>query len=218
MALKIKENYLKTIFANADEEGKITLSLLSMKMGISIPTVNSMAKSLHDLGWIRYEKYKPLQLTPEGKKVAAMVLRKHRITEIFLVEKLGIGWEHVHEIAEEMEHINSELLFDRMNEMLGNPTNDPHGSPIPNKDGFVQTTQHIPLSSLMPGQKAKLYSIHNSTHDFLIFLNKKGISLGMEFNILEKEPFDQSMRVNYSGHETEILSYNVCERLYVEIT
>lgn len=215
--MKNKENYLKTIFTNADEHDRITLSVLSKKMGVSIPTANSMAKSLHDLGWIRYERYKPLQLTQEGKKVAAMVLRKHRITEIFLVEKLGIGWEHVHEIAEEMEHIRSWLLFNRMNEMLGNPTNDPHGSPIPDKDGFLQTLRGNPLSSLESGQKAKLSSIHNSSSDFLVFLNKKEISLGTEFNILEKEPFDQSIKVSYTGHEAEILSYKACERLHVEL-
>lgn len=215
--MRNKENYLKTIFINADEEGMITVSVLAKKMEVSIPTANSMAKSLHDLGWIRYEKYKPLQLTQEGRKVAAMVLRKHRMTEIFLVEKLGIGWEHVHEIAEEMEHISSWLLFDRMNEMLGNPTNDPHGSPIPDKDGILQTLRGNPLSSMESGQKAKLSSIHNSSSDFLVFLNKKEISLGTEFNILEKEPFDQSIKVSYTGHEAEILSYKACERLYVEL-
>lgn len=215
--MKNKENYLKTIFTNADGDGRITLSVLSKKMGVSIPTTNSMAKSLQEFGWIRYEKYKPLQLSEEGKKVAAMVLRKHRITEIFLVEKLGIGWEHVHEIAEEMEHISSWLLFDRMNEMLGNPTIDPHGSPIPDKDGIVDELRGIPLSTLEAGQKAKLSSIHNSSSDFLVFLNKKEISLGTEFNILEKESFDQSIRVSYPGHEAEILSYKVCERLNVEL-
>ncbi len=217
MDLKIKENYLKTIFANASEDGKITLSLLSKKMGISIPTVNSMAKSLQQSGWIRYEKYKPLQLTPEGRKTAAMILRKHRIAEIFLVEKMGIGWEYVHEIAEEMEHINSWLLFDRMNEMLGNPSKDPHGSPIPDKDGTLLTSRGNPLSNLESGQKAKLVSIHNSSSDFLVFLNKKEISLGTEFNILEKEPFDQSIKVSYAGHEAEVLSYKACERLCVEL-
>ena len=216
MALKNKENYLKAFFTNADVNGFLPLSVLSKKMGVSVPTANSMAKSLHELGWVKYEKYKPLQLTTQGRKEAALIIRKHRITEKFLFEKMGLGWEHVHDIAEEIEHIDSDIFFERMDEMLDYPKVDPHGSPIPDENGNLKLLRGMPLSTLAAGQKAKLCSIYNSSSEFLIFLNKKEISLGTEFDILEKEPFDESITVAYSGHQAETLSKLVCERLYVK--
>lgn len=216
MDLKNKENYLKTILINANELGEIAPSVLSRKLGVSIPTVNSMAKRLQDFGWIKYEKYKPLKLTEEGRKTAALIIRRHRITEMFLVEKMEIGWEYVHDIAEEMEHINSDLLFKRMDEMLGHPETDPHGTPIPDRNGNLPVADYIPMADLEPGQKAKLCSIHKSSSEFLVFLNKKEISLKTEFQILNKEPFDQSMEVSYVGHKSEVFSQQICERLYVK--
>ncbi len=211
-----KENYLKTIFLNIDANGEITSSTVGKKMKVSIPTVNNMAKKLHKLGWVSYEKYKPLKLTEAGRKKAAFILRKHRIAEIFLVEKMGISWEFVHDIAEEMEHIHSNILFSRMDEMLNHPTTDPHGSPIPDKDGNIFTPDYLPLSEIEPGQKAKLCSIAQSCPDFLDFLNKKDISIGTEFHVIYKEDFDKSMTLSYLNHDKENFSAQVCERLRVE--
>lgn len=186
-------------------------------MGVSTPTANSMVKRLQEQGWVQYEKYKPLKLTPEGQREAALIIRRHRIAEMFLVEQMGLGWENVHDIAEELEHVDSDLFFDRMNEMLDYPEVDPHGSPIPDRNGKLKPNDDIPLSELEEGQRAQLCSIHQSTSEFLVLLNKKDIALGIEFHVLEKEPFDLSMKVSYEGHEAEILSHQVCERLCVKV-
>ncbi len=216
MPLKTKENYLKNMYLLADGDGNIAMSELGKRMGVSTPTVNSMVKRLQDEGWVVYNKYKPLRLTAEGEKTAALILRKHRITEVFLFEKMGFSWETVHDIAEEMEHVGSEALFDRMDEMLGYPDSDPHGSPIPNKEGIMVSKNYSKLSDFNKGNVVRLCSLANSTSDFLIYLNKKNIKLGTEIHIISVEPFDRSYTVSYPGHPSVMLSKEVCERLLVE--
>ncbi len=216
MPLKTKENYLKNMYLLADGDGNIAMSELGKKMGVSTPTVNSMVKRLQDEGWVVYNKYKPLRLTAEGEKTAALILRKHRITEVFLSEKMGFSWEAVHDIAEDMEHVGSEALFDRMDEMLGYPDSDPHGSPIPNKEGIIISKNYSKLSDFSKGNVVRLRSLVKSTNDFLVFLNKKKIKLGIEISIESVEPFDNSYTVSYPGHQSVMLSKEVCERLLVE--
>lgn len=192
------------------------LSDLSREMGVSTPTANSMVKKLQEQGWVVYEKYKPLELTGRGRKAAALIIRKHRITEMFLVEKMGFGWEEVHDIAEEMEHINSEELFERMDEMLGCPSVDPHGSPIPGKDGTFIMQAFKKLAEVRAGTRVRLCALANSSKDFLLYLNSKKLELGVEMDVLGIEPFDQSMTVSYGDHTLTMLSREVCERLLVE--
>lgn len=216
MPLKTKENYLKNMYLLADCNGNIAMSELGKRMGVSTPTVNSMVKRLQDEGWVIYNKYKPLRLTDEGEKTAALILRKHRITEVFLFEKMGFSWEAVHDIAEDMEHVGSEELFDRMDEMLGYPDRDPHGSPIPNKEGIMVLKNYSKLSDFSKGNVVRLCSLAKSTNDFLVYLNKKKIKLGIEIIIESVEPFDGSHTVSYPGHQLVMLSSEVCERLLVE--
>lgn len=216
MPLKTKENYLKTMYLIAEDEGKISLSLLSKRMGVSTPTANSMVKRLQDEGWVIYEKYKPLRLTASGKKEAGLIIRKHRIAEMFLVKKLGFRWEEVHDIAEEMEHIHSEVLFDRMDEILGKPVIDPHGSPIPDKNGILILRNSLKLSETGAGNKVRLCALLHSNNDFLVYLNSKELGLGTEITIVHIEPFDLSMTVSYGRHRATILSKKVCDRLLVE--
>ena len=118
MASQTEENYLKSLFNLANEAGEVNISELAQQMQVSMPTVNSMVKTLQKNGWLIYEKYKPVTLTSEGKKEAALVIRKHRLTEMFLVKRMGFGWEEVHEIAEQIEHIHSPKFFERMDEMI----------------------------------------------------------------------------------------------------
>lgn len=216
MPLKTKENYLKTMYLIANDGKEISLSLLSKRMGVSIPTVNSMVKKLQDIGWVVYEKYKPLRLTESGRKEAGLIIRKHRIVEMFLVKKLDFSWEEVHDIAEEMEHIHSEALFDRMDEMLDNPVIDPHGSPIPDKDGMLVSRNTLKLSEIEEGSTVRLCALLHSDNDFLMYLNSTGIELGVEITVLGVEPFDQSMIVSYSGRPATTFSKKVCGRLLVE--
>jgi len=217
MPSQTKENYLKALYFLAKEKEDIALSNLSKKMEVSAPTVNSMVKKLQGKGWVIYEKYKPLQLTDEGRKAAALIIRKHRLTEMFLVEKMGFGWEEVHDIAEEMEHIDSEALFDRMDELLGYPSVDPHGSPIPDKDGKVAVKSYTKLSDVEVGAKVILRALAISSNDFLVYLNGKELELGAEIEVLSREPFDNSMTIAYNDDNITMLSSKVCEQLLVEV-
>ncbi|WP_296704038.1 metal-dependent transcriptional regulator [Algoriphagus sp.] len=217
MASQTEENYLKSLFNLANEAGEVNISELAQQMQVSMPTVNSMVKTLQKNGWLIYEKYKPVTLTIEGKKVAALIIRKHRLTEMFLVNKMDFGWEEVHEIAEQVEHIHAPKFFERMDEMMGHPTVDPHGSPIPDKMGRIQEVNYLALSKCKTGQLVVLSALTNSSTEFLEFLNSRDLGLGKELKIISRESYDQSMVVKYEGHPSETLSEKVSERLLVRI-
>lgn len=211
-----KENYLKSIYAIAEDYKKITLSLLSRRMSVSIPTANNMVKRLQDEGWVVYKKYKPLELTEKGRLMAIDIIRRHRLAEMFLVEKMGLSWEFVHDIAEEMEHITSSMFFNRIDELLNYPTIDPHGTPIPDKNGNIIIQQYIPLSSCDEGATVEIKSLTDESVEFLTFLNKKKIELGTKMKILKIEPFDESRLVSYDNSEQITLTRKICELLLVE--
>lgn len=216
MPSQTKENYLKAMLFLADEKGKFSLTDLSKKLNVSTPTANNMVKKLQEQGWVKYEKYKPLKLTRKGSVQAARIIRKHRLTEMYLTELMGFGWEEVHEIAEELEHVNSEKLFDRMDKLLGFPSYDPHGSPIPDKDGNIKTKNYLKLSQIKPGQRARLCAVDDSSHKLLVLLNSKHIKLGTVFKLKSIETFDNSMTLDYEGHKDVMLSQAVTSRLMVE--
>lgn len=216
MASQTEENYLKALFIKADKNGEIAITDLSSSLQVSTPTANSMVKNLNEQGLVNYEKYKPLSLTTKGKKEAALIIRKHRLTEMYLVQKMGFGWEEVHEIAEQVEHIKSPRFFDRMDELLGYPTLDPHGSPIPDKNGKINWLSYHKLSECKAGDTVTLSALTHSSEDFLRYLNSKNLSLGMELKIVSIESFDGSMKVNYAKNVSEVLSATVCERLLVK--
>ncbi|MCE7056049.1 metal-dependent transcriptional regulator [Algoriphagus sp. AGSA1] len=217
MASQTEENYLKSLFNLANEKDEVNISELAAQMQVSMPTVNSMVKTLQKNGWLIYEKYKPVILTAKGKREAALIIRKHRLTEMFLVNKMGFGWEEVHEIAEQVEHIHAPKFFERMDEMMGFPTIDPHGSPIPDKQGRIQESNYIALSKCTKGQQVKLAALTNSSTEFLEFLNSRDLQLGTELTIKSVESYDQSMVVSYPGHDSETLSEKVCDRLLVGV-
>lgn len=217
MSSQTKENYLKAIYSLADDKGKVNLSELSREMEVSNPTANNMVKKLQEKGWVRYEKYKPLQLTEQGRLSASLIIRKHRIAEMFLVEKMGFGWEEVHDIAEEMEHIDSDLLFERMDRMLDYPSVDPHGSPIPGKDGSVNSVRYSKLSDIEPGTRVRFCALTRSPTDLLLYLNSKEIGLGTEMKVLDREAFDRSLHVAYGPFDSVTLSNEVCNLLLVEV-
>lgn len=215
MASSTEENYLKALFMLMNERGEVAVSELSNLLKVKTPTVNSMIKNLYEQKLVKYEKYKPVTLTSKGKKMAALIIRKHRLTEMFLVEKMGFGWEEVHEIAEQIEHIDSPIFFERMDELMGCPTVDPHGSPIPDKDGKIQTAAYEPLSRCKTGEQVILSGLNHSSGDFLRFLNSRQLILGTKLLIRSVETYDNSMVVSYSGHKSETLSPIVCEQLLV---
>lgn len=212
-----KENYLKAIYFLSMKNEPVTVTALGVVMGVSKPTVNNMIKKLAAIGWISYEKYKPLKFTQKGELEAALIIRKHRLTEMFLVQIMGFGWEEVHQIAEEMEHLNTEVLFDRMDEILGYPTIDPHGSPIPDKSGQFDRKNYVAMSTISAGVRVVVRAIEDSSLALLKMLNEKNISLTTEFEIIKVEEFDKTMIVNYGTANHVSLSYEVCKRLMVEV-
>ena len=210
-----EENYLKAIFHLLDSENQVTVNELSKFLQIKMPSVNSMMKKFADKNWVIYETYKPIKVTELGRKEAAIVVRKHRLTEMFLVEKMGFGWENVHEIAEQLEHVHSEDFFDKMDEILNFPKVDPHGEPIPDKDGIIITQNLKKLSECKVNDMVILTSVTISTDDFLNYLNQRNLALGEEILIKNIEKFDGSMQIEFSDR-TEILSKMVCEKLLVK--
>ena len=211
-----EENYLKGLFNLADNSGEVSVNELSRHLGIKMPTVNSMVKKLSEKGLVHYESYKPLRLTDKGRKEAALIIRKHRLTEMFLVEQMGFGWESVHEIAEQIEHIQAPEFFEKMDELLGYPKADPHGSPIPDKAGRIPSLRHTRLSDCKSGDHVKLVTVTHSSQDFLKFLNSRELALGVTLEIKSVEPYDGSMTVHYGRKPIETLSRQVCELLLVQ--
>ncbi len=210
-----EENYLKALYHLVNDNDEVSVNDLSRQLNIKMPSVNSMIKKFADKNWVKYESYKPIKLTESGKKEASLIVRKHRLTEMFLVEKMGFGWENVHEIAEQLEHIHSEVFFDKMDEILNYPKVDPHGEPIPDKDGNVIQPDLKKLSKCKENDRVELASVTTSSEEFLSFLNKRNLSLGTEIKVLQREDFDQSMKVFYNGQE-ENFSKTVCDRLLVK--
>jgi DtxR family Mn-dependent transcriptional regulator len=210
-----EENYLKALYHLVNENDEVSVNDLSRQLNIKMPSVNSMIKKFAEKNWVKYESYKPIKLTESGKKEASLIVRKHRLTEMFLVEKMGFGWENVHEIAEQLEHIHSDIFFDKMDEILNHPKVDPHGEPIPDKDGNVIQPDLKKLSKCKENETVELASVTTSSEEFLNFLNKRNLSLGTEIKVLQKEDFDQSIKVSYNGQE-ENFSKTVCDRLLVK--
>ncbi|WP_457268451.1 metal-dependent transcriptional regulator [Pedobacter sp. UYEF25] len=210
------ENYLKALFNLSNDKGEVNVNELSKHLNIKMPTVNSMMKKLFEQDFVHYESYKPVRLTEMGKKEAALVIRKHRLTEIFLVEKMGFGWEEVHDIAEQVEHVRSVAFFDKMDQLLGHPKFDPHGAPIPDKEGKVVQRTYKSLSDCKVGEKVIFKSVTDSSKDFLKFLNKKDLSLGTEITVTAIEAFDQSTTIDYGNHVAEILSKVACQNMRID--
>lgn len=217
MASSTEENYLKALYNLSNNQGEVSISDLAQSLKVSMPTANSMVKSLQKSDWVVYEKYKPVTLTPKGQREAALIIRKHRLTEMFLVKKMGFGWEEVHEVAEQIEHIHAPKFFERMDEMLGHPTIDPHGSPIPDNQGRMKEFSYTPLSTCKAGQTVQLTALTNSSTEFLEFLNSRKLALGTELKVLSREAYDLSLVVSYKNHPHETLSEKVSERLLVRV-
>lgn len=210
-----EENYLKAIFHLMNTDNTVTINELSKVLSVKMPSVNNMMKKFAEKGWVIYESYKPLKITDSGKKQAALVVRKHRLTEMFLVEKMNFGWENVHEIAEQLEHIHSETFFDKMDELLNYPKYDPHGEPIPDKEGNIIAQDLKKLSNCKVGESVVFTAVTTTDEDFLNFLNKKKLVLGKEIKVLNIEKFDKSMLVKIQEEEI-VLSNIVCDKILVK--
>ena len=169
------------------------MAAISKRLGIKMPTVTSMMRKLAGKHLVDDKRYRPLRLTKKGKKEAQLIIRRHRLTELFLVEKMGFGWEEVHQIAEQLEHIQTKEFFERMDTILGFPKIDPHGRPIPDKIGLIKQKKLFRLSSRNVSEVVTLKAVENATDDFLKILNKRDIHLGVKIRIQTIEQNDLSI-------------------------
>ena len=212
-----EENYLKAIYKLSERESeKITTNSIAQMLETKAASVTDMIKKLSDKKLLKYEKYKGVTLTEKGRLIAVETVRKHRLWEVFLFEKLQFGWEEVHDIAEQLEHIHSELLTNKLDDFLDNPTHDPHGDPIPSKSGEIQKSNFVILSSLKPKQKSILSGVVDHSAPFLKHLEKTGLLLGKQLEILEINEYDGSVLVSINSAEGVYLSRDVAKNILVK--
>ena len=216
MTTTAEENYLKAIFKIEEKEGKAaSTNAVAAAMQTTPASVTDMLKRLAEKELIAYEKYRGVQLTEQGSQVAVSLIRKHRLWEVFLVNKLGFAWDEVHDIAEQLEHVQGDLLITRLDVFLEHPQFDPHGDPIPNAEGRWAFRSQILLANLLPGARGAVSGVEDHTAPFLQYLDQLGLRLGTEIELLERMAYDQSVRVRVGDREL-ILSEKVSRHLYVK--
>ena len=211
-----EENHLKTIW-HLSEAGQrsVTTTELAGRMNTKPASVTDMMKKLSAKKLIRYERYRGVSITDQGAADALAIIRKHRLWETFLVEKLGFRWHEVHEVAEQLEHVQSRLLVDRLDDFLGNPSADPHGHSIPDREGKFRQPTGTPLSEMISAYALKVISIRNGAPELLQYLTRIGIYIGAVIEVTERRPFDGSMEVRIDGGRETILSREVSETIIV---
>lgn len=212
-----KENYLKAIFHLQEEEGIVTTNALANELKTRAASVSDMLKKLKTQKLLHYEKYQGFKLSSEGKKVALQIVRKHRLWEYFLVEKLHFGWEEVHEMAEELEHISSKKLIDRLDEFLGFPKTDPHGDPIPDSSGKVSMKQQVSLLDVPLNISAEVSNISDQSTEMLDLLKHKSISIGTKLEVRKRFAFDNSIELKIKGQQAVTISEHVAKNVFVII-
>jgi DtxR family transcriptional regulator, Mn-dependent transcriptional regulator len=212
-----EENYLKIIHNLSGPEGsEVSTNALAEGTATRAASVTDMLKKLAEKELINYKKYQGVTLTPTGEKLALKIIRKHRLWEVFLVETLGFGWDEVHDIAEELEHIPSDRLVERLAAFLGNPQFDPHGDPIPDAKGNMPTADYLKLSEVEEGDKVLMMGVLEHTTPFLQHLDRSGLMLGCEMEIKEVNDYDKSALVQIDGLKTLFISQEVSKNLLVQ--
>lgn len=210
------ENYLKTIYQLSQKtEGGVHTNAISEALGTKAATVSDMLKKLDSQKLINYKKYQGVHLTAKGRATAINIIRKHRLWEVFLVEKLDFKWDEVHELAEELEHIDSEELINRLEDFLGNPQFDPHGDPIPDKNGHIHRREQVALTEVREGDMGYVTGVRDSSKEFLQYLDNHGIQLGNRLVVKKIFEYDKSRTVEVKG-KLLTLSLQVCKNLYVK--
>lgn len=211
-----EENYIKVIYhlSLVSPKGVNTNAIAGM-LDTKASSVTDMLKKLAEKNFVSYQKYQGVTLTEDGFLSAKMIVRKHRLWEVFLVEKLGFAWDEVHEIAEELEHIKSEVLINKLDNFLDFPDFDPHGDPIPNAKGVIKKVNKLLLSEVELNKKYLCIGVKDSSSDFLKYLDKHKIALGSVFLVREKESFDETLLVEINSKEITI-SHKIANNLYVQ--
>jgi DtxR family Mn-dependent transcriptional regulator len=192
----------------------VSTNSLAEQLDTKASSVTDMIKKLAAKKLVDYKKYQGVTLSKKGRKIAVDIIRKHRLWEVFLLEHLGFGGEEVHEVAEELEHINSDTLIARLDKFLGYPKYDPHGGPIPDSEGVFPAPKRVKLDELSVGKQSKVMGITEHSESFLTHMKKLGLELGIEFKLTERFKFDRSIRIELNG-KTLQLSHEVAKNIFV---
>jgi len=211
-----EENYLKAIYHLAVNDGNASTNQIASSLNTKASSVTDMLKKLADKALINYTPYQGVNLTPSGEKIAIGIIRKHRLWEYFLVEKLNFKWDQVHDLAEEMEHISSEELIDRLDKFMGYPKHDPHGDPIPDCNGRFDTHELKPVSAATVNQSGVIAGVRDHSSSFLQYLDKKQLTIGCKIIITDIIEYDHSVVVQTGNKEVHI-SREVANNLLIAL-
>lgn len=213
-----EENYLKAIYhLQKSPSAGVNTNALAEKLETKASSVSEMVKKLSKKKLVVYKKYQGVILSDKGRETAVEIIRKHRLWEYFLVEKLNFSWTEVHDVAEQLEHIQSEKLIFELDKFLGFPRKDPHGDPIPDTNGNFQPLEKVLLAEVEPGQQGLCVGVRDSSREFLEYLDKNKIALGKTITVLEREDFDQSLLIKLEDEELHI-SKTIANNLFLKTT
>ncbi len=212
-----EENYIKAIFKLQERnELAVNTNAIAEMMQTKAASVTDMIKKLSEKKLLKYEKYRGVELTEAGKRVAIETVRKHRLWETFLHNKLNFSWDEVHDIAEQLEHIQSAKLIDKLDEFLGFPTHDPHGDPIPGKNGLLKQTNFSSISELKASEKGIISGVVNHSSLFLQHLEKNQLVLGKEVEVISRSEFDQSVKIRIDRKQQTVISFEVARNVLLK--
>lgn len=211
-----EENYIKAIFHLQQAEGNVSTNELAASLHTKAASVTDMLKKLTNKYLLEYEPYQGVRLSKEGKKKALSIVRKHRLWEYFLVDKLQFGWDEVHEVAEELEHIKSKKLVEKLDAFLGHPKFDPHGDPIPDSNGVMVSVRQFNLVDVKPGTLVELCSVGSQSAELLELLRHKHIGIGTVLQIVRKFDFDQSIEISIKNKSAITISQQLAQALFVK--
>ncbi len=216
MVSSTEENYLKAIFKISEKEGTpVSTNSISSSMNTSAASVSDMIKRLAEKDLVLYEKWKGVRLTDKGREIATNLIRKHRLWEVFLVDKLNFAWDEVHPLAEQLEHVKSDTLVNRLDEYLGFPKFDPHGDPIPDENGNFTFRKQVLLSDFND-KNAVIVGVQEHSKPFLNYLDRLGLKLGTTIEVIETIEYDGSVRMKIDGGGEQIISSKVAQNLFVK--
>jgi DtxR family Mn-dependent transcriptional regulator len=210
------ENYLKAIYDALEKDERATTSAIAEIMGVASPSVTAMVKKLAELKLVTHEPYQGVRLTGVGEKTALEIVRHHRLIELFLAQALGVPWDRVHDEAEKLEHVISEDLEDRISHALGDPTHDPHGAPIPARDGSIRRLDAQSLSEVQPGRTVTVVQVEDRDPELLRYLGDLKLYPGTEIEVLKVEPYDGPY-VLRTGDREIILGRAAANEIWVSI-
>ena len=210
-----EENYLKAVYklSEAQPGQDVSTNSVAEELQTRPASVTDMLRRLGEKGLLHYVRYRGVTLTAEGRRLALLTIRKHRLWEVFLVQHFGFNWDEVHDVAEQMEHIDSDLLVRRLDEFLGFPQFDPHGDPIPTAEGILHRPQHRLLADLRPGDQGRVVAVKNTSAPFLQYLDKVGVNLGTQIEVLDKILFDNSLEIRINHKNKQFISAEVSRSL-----